>query len=78
MPVIVVVASRLGCINHALLTIESIRSRGLECRGLILNSMAREPADDALENRALLEQFAGVPVLFEIAPGQQEIQLAIA
>ena len=78
LPVIVVVASRLGCINHALLTIESIRSRGLECRGLILNSMARESADDALENRALLEQFADVPVLFEITPGQQDIELAIA
>ena len=78
LPVIVVVASRLGCINHALLPIESIRSRGLECRGLILNSIDRDPADDALENRALLEEFAGVPVLFEIAPGQQEIEIAIA
>ena len=78
LPVIVVVADRLGCINHTLLTIESIRSRGLECRGLILNSMARESADAKLENRALLEEFAGVPILFGITPDQQEIELAIA
>ena len=77
LPVIVVVANRLGCINHALLTIESIRSRGLKCRGLILNSMARESAS-GLENRALLEEFTDVPILFEITPGQREIELAIA
>jgi dethiobiotin synthetase len=77
LPVIVVVANRLGCINHALLTVESIRSRGLECRGLILNSPDRDSAE-GLENRSLLEEFAGVPVLFEITPGQREIELAVA
>lgn len=78
LPVIVVVANRLGCINHTLLTIESIRSRGLECRGMILNSLSREPGDPALNNRTLLEEFTDVPVLFEITPGQQKIELAIA
>jgi dethiobiotin synthetase len=78
LPVIVVVANRLGCINHALLTIGNIRALGLECRGLILNSLARESGDDGQGNRALLEEFAGVPILFEIAPGQREIELAIA
>ncbi|MEI8310670.1 MAG: dethiobiotin synthase, partial [Verrucomicrobiota bacterium] len=63
---------------HALLTIESIRSRGLECRGLILNSMVRESADAGLENRALIEEFTDVPILFEITPGQREIELAVA
>lgn len=78
LPVIVVVANRLGCINHTLLTIESILSRSLECRGIILNSMSRESADSGLDNRSLFEEFTDVPVLFEITPGQQEIELAIA
>ncbi len=78
LPVIVVVADRLGCINHALLTIESIRSRGLECRGLILNSIARKSSDAKLGNRELLEAFAGVPILFEITPDQLAIELAMA
>lgn len=78
LPVIIVVADRLGCINHALLTIESIRSRGLECRGIILNSLPRESAESGLGNRAMLEEFTDVPVLFEIAPGQQAVDLAIA
>ena len=78
LPVIVVVADRLGCVNHALLTIGNIRARGLECRGIILNSMPRESADTDLGNRAMLEEFTDVPVLFEITPGQQEIELGIA
>ena len=78
LPVIVVVADRLGCVNHALLTIESIRARGLECRGIILNSLSRESSEAGLGNRAMLEEFTDVPVLFEIAPGQREIELAIA
>lgn len=78
LPVIVVVANRLGCINHTLLTVESIRSRGLECRGIILNSPVNESGEPALNNRSLLEEFTDVPVLFEITPGQQKIELAIA
>ncbi|MCX6971705.1 MAG: dethiobiotin synthase [Verrucomicrobia bacterium] len=78
LPVIVVVANRLGCINHTLLTIESIRSRGLECRGIILNSPVNESGEPALNNRSLVEEFTDVPVLFEITPGQEAIEIGIA
>lgn len=37
LPVILVVGLKLGCINHALLTAEAIRSRGLELAGWIAN-----------------------------------------
>ena len=71
LPVIPVVANKLGCINHALLTMESIRARGLECPGLILNS-ATEPDDIAKQtNRDVLSQFTNV--LVEIGCGQTEI-----
>jgi dethiobiotin synthetase len=71
LPVIPIVANKLGCINHALLTIESIRARGLECPGLILNS-ATEPDDIAKQtNRDVLSQFTNV--LVEIGCGQTEI-----
>ena len=78
LPVIVVVANRLGCVNHTLLTIGSIRARGLECRGIILNSLPRESAGSALGNRQMLEEFTDVPILFEITPGQRAIELAAA
>ena len=37
LPVVLVVAIRLGCLNHALLTAESIRSSGVELHGWVAN-----------------------------------------
>lgn len=39
LPVIMVVGVRLGCINHALLTAEAIRSRGLHLAGWVANTV---------------------------------------
>lgn len=39
LPVILVVGLRLGCLNHALLTAEAIRSRGLKLAGWIANGI---------------------------------------
>jgi dethiobiotin synthetase len=80
LPVAVVVANRLGALNHALLTIESIRACGLECAGLILNHVAPSTEEESIAtatNRAVLEELAGVSVLFDLAFGQAEIELAI-
>jgi dethiobiotin synthetase len=37
LPLVLVVGLRLGCLNHALLTAEAIRSRGLGLAGWIAN-----------------------------------------
>jgi dethiobiotin synthetase len=42
LPVLLVVGMRLGCINHALLTAEAIRARGLELAGWIANPIDRD------------------------------------
>lgn len=73
LPVLVVAANRLGCVNHTLLTIECIRSRGLDCAGILLNTIQTSPDASAQTNRALLEEFSDVPVLMEISPGQSEL-----
>lgn len=68
LPVIVVVANRLGALNHTLLTIESIRTNGLECAGIIVNHVTSENTDPAtVTNRGVLEEIVGVPVLGEVA-----------
>ena len=74
LPVAVVVANKLGALNHALLTIESIRTRGLECAGIIFNHVT-SAVDDiaAITNRGVLEDILGVPILHEIAHGQQAL-----
>jgi dethiobiotin synthetase len=71
LPVILVVANRLGCINHTLLTLESIRARGLRCPGIILNNLVATPDIATRTNREILEQH--IPILLEVHPGQTEI-----
>jgi dethiobiotin synthetase len=44
LPVAIVAQNRLGCLNHILLTLESVQRRRLVCAGVILNS-ANGPTD---------------------------------
>ena len=74
LPVAVVVANRLGALNHALLTVESVRACGLECAGVIFNHAASAAEDIAsVTNRGVLEEILGVPILYEIAHGQRDL-----
>ena len=62
LPVIVVVAVRLGCINHSLLTVEAIERDGLHVAGWVANLL--EPQMPRLEeNLAALEARLGAPCL---------------
>ncbi len=67
LPLIVVVASRLGAINHALLTFASARGRGLPLLGYVLNHPT--PHTDAAvdSNGALLARHTDVPCLGSVA-----------
>ncbi len=61
-PVIVVVAMRLGCINHALLTAEAIRHDGLAIAGWVANSVQPDMARHR-ENLATLSARLPYPLL---------------
>jgi dethiobiotin synthetase len=78
LPVLLVVANRLGCLNHTFLTIESIRAHGLECRGIVLNNLPGNPNAATETNRKTLEEICKVPILFDIGPDQRAIELAVA
>lgn len=78
LPVLVVVANRLGCLNHTLLTVENIRARGLTCAGLVLNTPDDADSVATGTNRAILAEFCDVPILFDLKPGQARIDLAVA
>lgn len=75
LPVAIVVANKLGALNHALLTVESVRARGLECAGLILNHTTPEEDIATTTNRGVLEEVAGVPILLDVAYGQRGVKL---
>jgi len=42
LPIVLVVGMKLGCINHALLTQEAIKARGLKLAGWVANSLSIE------------------------------------
>lgn len=66
LPVLLVVGLRLGCLNHALLSAEAIRARGLTLAGWVANRIdpAMAAADD---NIAFLRERLGAPLLADIA-----------
>jgi dethiobiotin synthetase len=62
LPVLVVASSRLGTINHTLLTLQALRSRRVSVVGIVLNG----PEDPS--NRRAIEHFGGIPVVAQIEP----------
>jgi len=65
MPVILVVGMRLGCLNHALLSVEAIRASGLPLVGWIANQVSAEMSC-LDENIATLQQMIDAPMLGQI------------
>lgn len=65
LPIVLVVGLRLGCINHALLTAESILSRNLHLAGWVANQTSPE-LSYCDENIASLEQLIPAPRLATI------------
>lgn len=66
LPVILVVGMRLGCLNHALLTLRAITDCGLTCAGWVANVLDADMA--ALdENIQALQQRINAPMLTLVA-----------
>jgi dethiobiotin synthase len=62
LPCLLVALSGLGTINHTLLSLEALRSRGLDVAGVVMNGPPHA------ENRVAIERFGGVAVVAEVAP----------
>jgi dethiobiotin synthetase len=77
LPVLLVVGLRLGCLNHAALTAEAIRARGLVLAGWIANRIDRSmPAQQ--ENIAWLAQRLAAPMLADVPYSEAPDPRAIA
>ncbi|MBI2819849.1 MAG: dethiobiotin synthase [Acidobacteria bacterium] len=62
LPVLVVAASKLGVINHTLLTLEYLRSSGLKSLGVVLNHPLEDPSPAVQTNAATLRKLANTRV----------------
>lgn len=75
--IVLVVGMRLGCLNHALLTVESIQRRGLRLAGWVANGIDAG-FERAAENRATLATAIAAPCLaaFPHAPRAEMDEIA--
>ncbi|MEI6520972.1 MAG: dethiobiotin synthase [bacterium] len=64
-PVVIVVENKIGCVNHALLTIEALHHRNIPIAGLIFNQKQLNILDNHIveDNPRIINQISNVPVL---------------
>lgn len=62
-PIILVVGVKLGCINHALLTAEAIKARGLTLHGWVANQIDPNMAMQQENIQAITERLQLAPML---------------
>lgn len=79
LPVILVVGLRLGCLNHALLTQESIAARGLKLAGWVANVVEQHMPEQEANLRTLRQQLRA-PMLAHWGwdPQAEPAQLALS
>jgi len=69
LPVIIVADNKLGMINHALMTIDAVRNRGLAVAGVIINNTMPVSEEDAFirqDNVDTVGEYGDVAILAEI------------
>ncbi len=67
-PIVVVVRSALGTLNHTALTLEALQARGIQPLGLVIGSWPTSPSSVEVSNRAAFES-GPVPLLGAIQAG---------
>ncbi|HSV27155.1 MAG TPA: dethiobiotin synthase [Sedimentisphaerales bacterium] len=80
LPVVIVARPHLGTINHTLLTIDSLRARGIEPAGVVINSHTEPVADRAvLTAPEIIQRCSGVKILaicgFDESASVENLQL---
>ena len=68
LPVLIVALNRLGCLNHTLLTVQSVAVSGLQCLGVALNDAQAVSDVAAATNRDVLKRVCSVPILAGLTP----------
>ena len=75
LPVLVVARPGLGTINHTLLTVMALRSRGLHIAGIVINHRSRKrPGLAERTGPPVIERLSGVPIIGHVKYGQKDIR----
>ncbi len=65
LPVIIVCKSYLGSLNHTLLTVEALRARNIQIKGLVFNGESNEQSENFLKEKTRLK------ILLKISPEKE-------
>ncbi|MDV6275055.1 dethiobiotin synthase [Rhodococcus erythropolis] len=74
-PVLLVVASGLGTLNHTALTVEALGASGVDCAGLVIGSWPQEPDLAERCNREDLVSVSGVPLVGAMPAGSGSVNV---
>jgi dethiobiotin synthetase len=73
LPVLVVARPGLGTINHTLLTVMALRSRGLRIAGIVINHQSKKKTGLAERTGPrFIERLSGVLVIGHVSNGQRD------
>lgn len=77
LPVILVCSSRVGAINHSMLTIEMLKKLGIEIQGLVFNKVTDDFEKDYFEkdNIDIVLKLSGIENCILVKKGQKEIAI---
>jgi dethiobiotin synthetase len=75
LPVIIVATTKLGTLNHTLLTVMACEKFGLKIRGIILNKISKKPNIVEQKTAEVIERLTHVKVL-ALVPFSQEVNYA--
>ena len=73
LPVVVVALNRLGCLNHTLLTVQSVTATGLPCVGVAWNEANAQKDAASATNHDVLSSLLDVPLLRGLRPEMTEL-----
>ncbi len=65
LPVVLVANLYLGSINHSLLSVDALRSRGIAIHGIVFNNTGSD-GEGSQSSRAVIVERTGLPVLLDI------------
>lgn len=72
LPVLVVAQNRLGCLNHTVLTVNSVQAAGLRCAAVVLNDPTPNGDIASTTNADILAKILDVPLLTGLAEESTE------
>jgi len=68
LPVIIVASTRLGTINHSLLTIEALRSRGVAIHGIVFIGPEQADSEQIIGRIGKIPKLGRLPMIGNLAP----------